>query len=317
MIVKIRAHEYSYIALESLDRRLPKMHDMKELIYSKMHMAKAGIYGEERMDGIFQKYSFPFEYLVLQDVSLESYGKFQIDTVFLTQYFAVVLESKNISGSLRFKQNPSQLERENEEGKVDVFESPEVQIERNIYLLEDWLRLQGVSIPVHGVIVLTNSRVKVVEPSINYPTILYSTIPVFLRNIAREKVCLEVPAMQELAEKMIACHQVYYPFPLCSRWSINPNDLLTGVYCEKCETHGMTKKKNGWNCLRCGHVDRLAHEKAIRDWFMLIGESINNRQCRYFLRLDSFQTASRILNSMGLSREGPSKRNTIYKWNWS
>lgn len=316
MIVKTRAHEYSLIALESLDKRLPKMHDMKELIHSKMQMAKAGIYGEERMDGVFQKYSFPFQYLVLQDVSLESYGKFQIDSVFLTQYFAVVLESKNISGSLRFKKNPSQLERENEEGKVDVFESPEVQIERNIYLLEDWLRLQGVSIPVHGVIVLTNSRVKVVEPSVKYPAILHSTIPVFLRNIAREKVCLEVPAMQELAEKMVASHQVYFPFPMCSRWSINPNELLTGVYCENCETHGMTKKKNGWNCLRCGHVDRLAHEKAIRDWFMLIGESINNRQCRYFLRLNSYHVASRLLRSMDLVSGGSSKNTIVYKWKW-
>ncbi|MEI4771465.1 nuclease-related domain-containing protein [Psychrobacillus sp. FJAT-51614] len=317
MIVKTRSHEHSIIGLQILNRRLPDTHEMKELIHSKMQMAKAGVYGEVRMDWVFQKYSFPFEYVVLHDVSLESYGKFQIDTVFLTQYFAVVLESKNIGGSLRFKQNPSQLMRENEEGKVDVFESPEVQIERNIYLLEDWLRLQGVKIPVYGVIVLTNSRVKVVEPSVKYPAVLHSTIPVFLRNMVRENVYLTVDEIREVAEKIIASHQTYLPFPMCGRWGINPHELLTGVFCEKCETHGMVKKKNGWNCFRCGHVDRLAHEKAIREWFMLIGDSINNRQCRYFLRLDSFQAASRILNSMGLTREGSSKRNTIYKWNWS
>ena len=70
----------------------------------------------------------------------------------------MVLESKNIGGELSFKQNPSQLERENEEGKVDVFESPEVQIERNIFLLDEWLKQHGVTIPVFGVIVLTNSK---------------------------------------------------------------------------------------------------------------------------------------------------------------
>src|SRR5690606_27124970 len=104
-----------------LDRRISDRHEMKELIHSKMQMALAGINGEVRVDSVFNKYSFPFEYVVLHDVSLESFGKFLIDTVFLTQYFAVILESKNIGGKLSFKLNPSLLERVNEEGKVDVF----------------------------------------------------------------------------------------------------------------------------------------------------------------------------------------------------
>lgn len=281
-----------------------------------MHMARAGIRGEVKVDEIFQKYSFPFEYVVLHDVCLESYGKFQIDTLFLTEHFIVILESKNIGGKLRFKQNPAQLERENDEGKIDVFENPEVQVERNTYLLDEWLRLKGVKIPIYGVIVLTNSKVMVVESPENYPTILHSTIPVFIRNISREKMYLQLDEIHRLAKEIVASHQTYFPYPMCGRWGINPQDLLTGVLCEKCDTLGMVKRKNGWNCSGCGYVDRLAHEKTIREWFVLIGESINNRQCRYFLQLDSFQTASRILNSMGLFREGTSKSNTIYKWNW-
>ena len=312
----MRPLEDSYIGLQLLNRRLPEIHEMKVLIQSKLHIAKAGIQGEMRMDGVFQKYSFPFDYMVLQDVNLESNGKFQIDSLFLTQYFAVILESKNIGGNLRFKQNPPQLERENDEGKVDMFESPEVQIERNIYLLDDWFGAQGVKIPIYGVIVLTNSKAKIVESPVKYPAILHQTIPVFIRNITRKKVNLEVNEMHSLAEKIVASHRPYFPYPICSRWGINPQDLLTGVYCDKCETFGMIKKKNGWNCLRCGFVDRYAHEKAVRDWFVLVGESITNRQCRYFLRLESFQIASRILNSMGLVREGTSNRTTIYKWNW-
>ncbi|WP_143128318.1 nuclease-related domain-containing protein [Psychrobacillus sp. OK032] len=314
--MKTRSQEYGLIGLQLLDRRLPTTHEMKELIHSKMHMARAGIRGEVKVDEIFQKYSFPFEYVVLHDVCLESYGKFQIDTLFLTEHFIVILESKNIGGKLRFKQNPAQLERENDEGKIDVFENPEVQVERNTYLLDEWLRLKGVKIPIYGVIVLTNSKVMVVESPENYPTILHSTIPVFIRNISREKMYLQLDEIHRLAKEIVASHQTYFPYPMCGRWGINPQDLLTGVLCEKCDTLGMVKRKNGWNCSGCGYVDRLAHEKTIREWFVLIGESINNRQCRYFLQLDSFQTASRILNSMGLFREGTSKSNTIYKWNW-
>lgn len=316
LIVKVRSDGYNYVGLKLLDQRLPEMHEMKELIRSKKHMAKAGVYGEVRVDEVFRKYSFPFEYVVLQDVSLEALGKFQIDTVFLTQYFGVILESKNIGGELRFKQNPSQLEREKEDGKVDIFESPEVQIERNKYLLDEWLRLRGVKIPIYGVVVLTNSNVMVLEPPTKFPSILHQEIPVFLRNIPREKVYLDVNEMHKLAEKIVASHQPYFPYPMSERWGINSNDLLTGVHCEKCETHGMMKKKNGWNCLRCGHVDRLAHEKAIYEWFVLVGKSINNRQCKRFLHLNSPQSALRVLKSMNLITSGNSK-NTIYKWDWT
>ena len=243
-------------------------------------MALAGIHGEVRVDRVFNNYSFPFEYAVLHDVCLESYGNFQIDTVFLTQYFAMILESKNIGGKLSFKQNPKQLERENEEGKVDAFESPEVQIERNIYLLREWLKQHGLTIPVFGVIVLTNSKVRVIEPPTDYNVILHQTIPIYLKkNIPREKQYMSNKEMHKLSEEISKSHKPYFPYPMCSRWGINPDDLQTGVFCEKCEKFGMGKRKNGWNCMRCGHVDRLAHEKAIREWFVLIGETINNRQC--------------------------------------
>lgn len=316
LIVKTRTEEYSYIGLQLLNRRLHESHEMKELIHSKMHMALAGIHGEVRVDGVFSKYSFPFEYVVLHDVSLESYGKFQIDTVFFTQYFAVVLESKNIGGKLSFKQNPSQLERVNEEGKVDVFESPEVQIERNIFLLDEWLKQHGVTIPVFGVIVLTNSKVRVIEPPTKYNAILHQTIPIYLRNIPRERRYISRKELHKLSTEILKSHKTYFPYPMCNRWGINPNDLQTGVCCEKCEMFGMVKRKNGWNCIRCGHVDRLVHEKAIREWFVLIGDTINNRQCRKFLHINSHHVASRLLQSMDLIRTGTSQSKIEYKWKW-
>jgi len=316
LLVKTRTEEYSYIGLQLLNRRLPERHELKELIHSKMHMALAGIHGEVRVNRVFNNYSFPFEYVVLHDVCLESYGNFQIDTVFLTPYFAVILESKNIGGKLSFKQNPKQLERENEEGKVDVFESPEVQIERNIYLLGEWLKQHSVTIPVFGVIVLTNSKVRVIEPPTEYKVILHQTIPIYLKNIPRKKQYISIRDMHKLSKEITTSHKPYFPYPMCNRWRIHPNDLYTGVCCEKCETFGMDKRKNGWNCMRCGHVDKFAHEKAIHEWFVLIGETINNRQCRKFLHIDSHHIASRLLKSMNLVRTGTSQSNIEYKWKW-
>ncbi|WP_369802696.1 nuclease-related domain-containing protein [Psychrobacillus sp. OK032] len=69
--------------------------------------AKAGIIGE-----VFEKHDFPFNYNILHDVNLTSNGKFQIDTLFICQYFVAILECKNIVGNLYFVNDPPCLKRE-------------------------------------------------------------------------------------------------------------------------------------------------------------------------------------------------------------
>lgn len=118
--------------------------------------------------------------------------------------------------------------------------------------------------------------------------------------------------MFELTEQIMQEHKVFIPYPMCSNWSIDPGELITG---EKCERYGMVKNNRGWQCLSCEHIDKHSHQQSLREWFMLASNSISNRECRRFLRIDSSQLASRILNSMNLTREHKSK-NTIYRWEW-
>ena len=307
--------EYNLIGLQVLGERLNDTHAQKEVIIAKAKAAKAGLQGERRISEVFAKYTFPFEYLFVENVGLNSNGKFLTDPVFLTPFFLVILESKNISGKLFFKQNPALLERETNDGKIDVFESPEIQLSRNIYLLKEWLGDQALTIPIHGVIVLSNPKVRVIEPPKKHSAILPQTIPVYLRNLPRENVYFNSNEMQKFSEKIKVDQQTYIPFPMCARWGIKPEDLKSGVRCENCNFHGMVKRKSGWTCARCGHFDKFAHEKAIRDWFMLISDTITNKQCRTFLHLESNYIAHRILHSMNLTKIGTS-RNTKYKWIW-
>ena len=126
MISKRRSIEYKYIGLQMLYRRLPIEHEMKQIINLKMLSAKAA--------GVFDRYRFPFNYRVLHDVSLTSNGNFQIDTVFISPYNIVILECKNIVGELHFETEPLCLTRSLESGKKDTYESPEVQVDRNMFL---------------------------------------------------------------------------------------------------------------------------------------------------------------------------------------
>lgn len=264
---------------------------------------------------MFAKYTFPFEYFLVENIGLDSNGKFQMDAIFLTPYFLVILESKNISGKLFFKQNPALLERETPNGKIDVFESPEIQLSRNIYMLQEWLGEQSFTIPIYGVIVLSNTKVRVIEPPKKHSAILPQTIPVYLRNLPRDNVYFDSDKMQKFSEKIKVDQQIYIPFPMCARWGIKPEDMRSGIHCENCNFYGMVKRKSGWTCPSCGHFDKFAHEKAIRDWFMLIGDTITNKQCRTFLHIQSSEIAHRLLQSMNLSQSGTS-RNRKYKWIW-
>ncbi|MFJ7827775.1 nuclease-related domain-containing protein [Psychrobacillus sp. NPDC096623] len=315
MLRDMDSREYNLIGLQMLGKRLNETHPQKEIIIAKAKAAKAGLHGERKISEVFEKYTFPFEYLLVENIGLNSNGYFQMDAIFLTPYFLVILESKNINGKLFFKQNPAMLERETAEGKIDVFESPEIQLSRNIYLLQEWLGKQVMTIPIHGVIVLSNPKVRVIEPPKKHSAILPQTIPVYLRNLPRENVYFDSGDMEKFCSQIKVGQQAYIPFPMCVRWGINPEDLRSGVCCENCNFHGMIKRKSGWICPSCGHFDKFAHEKAIRDWFMLISDTITNKQCRTFLHLESSEIAHRLLQSMNLIQTGTS-RNRKYKWVW-
>lgn len=315
LIIKKRTIDYKYIGLEMLYQRLPDEHPMKKVINSKILSAKAGIIGETIVEEVFNKYKFPFNYCVLHDLNLSSNGKFQIDTLFICPYYVVVLECKNIVGELSFEKEPPYLKRELENGQIDGFESPEVQVDRNIYLLGEWLSVRGIDIPVMGVVVFNSTKSKIVNPP-DHTSVIYATsIPVFLRRLPREKEYLTLTQMSDLAHSIAKAHQAYFPYPMCKNWRIDPEDLITGVLCGKCGRFGMEKLKAGWYCSSCCNIDRRAHERAIKDWFVLIKDSLTNKECRKFLHLSSYQTSLRILETMNLTRFGDNNK-TIYKWNW-
>ncbi|MEK4487419.1 nuclease-related domain-containing protein [Psychrobacillus sp. FSL H8-0484] len=312
MIIKKRSIDYKYIGLEMLYQRLPDEHPMKKVINSKILSAKAGIIGEKIVEEVFNKYNFPFNYCVLHDLNLSSNGKFQIDTLFICPYYAVVLECKNIVGELSFEKDPPYLKRELENGQKDGFESPEVQLDRNIYLLSEWLSVRGIDIPVMGVVVFSSTKSRIVKPPDHTATIYARSIPVYLRGLPREKEYLTLTQMSDLAHSIAKAHQAYFPYPMCKNWRIDPEDLITGVLCGKCGRFGMERLKRTWLCPGCSNRDATAHINSVNEWFVLIGEQISNSECRRFLHINQHQTVTRILQGMGLIIEGEGKA-TKYK----
>ncbi|MFF2754716.1 nuclease-related domain-containing protein [Psychrobacillus sp. NPDC058041] len=308
----IKRSSANYVGLHMLYHRLPNEHSMKTVINSKMLSTKAGIIGETVVEAIFEKYQFPFNYRVLHDVSLISNGKFQLDTLFISPYCAVILECKNIVGELSFENDPPCLTRKLQNSQEDTFESPEVQVDRNMYLLQEWLKERGIRIPVRGVIVFSSTKSKIVKPPNHTEVIYASSIPVLLRNLKTHKDYLSVAQMDYLAEQIVQDNQTYFPYPMCPKWGIDPTDLITGVQCGNCSRYGMIRIKRTWLCPGCSYKDLDAHINSVKEWFMLIGDQLSNSECRRFLHIQQHQTVTRILQSMGLTIVGEGKA-TKYK----
>lgn len=312
LILKDQSFNYNYIGLQALYKRLDNNHSLKERIHSKILSAKAGIIGEKKIEAIFRKYSFPFDYAVLLDLNLNSNGRFQIDALFITRHYILVLESKNIVGALSFERDPFCLRRELESGQVDIYESPEVQLERNINLLQKWLKTKGLDIPVIGAIILGSTKSRVHKSPVTSPIMYPTTIPNFIWGLPREKAYLSLEQFQQVTNSLRNSHEDYCPYPMCRTWGIDSKDLIKGVQCPECSMFGMNKNKAGWYCEACGLISRKAHEKAINEWFVLVKDSLSNKECREFLCLNSHQAALRIIKSMNLKECGLNNR-TFYK----
>lgn len=303
IVIKQREESLSLAGVQASIKRLHPKHEAIPILTAKEFSLGAGIAGETKLAEVLRKHSFPFEHRILHDLSLFSASSFQIDSLFVTRFFAIVFEVKNISGRLAFKDNPPQLVRTRETGEVDGFESPAAQVERNGDLLEAWFKEHGINIPVYRVVVLAYPRQIVDRPPANTPVLFPTHVPPFIRDLPRKHPSLDYRTLNWLGEKLVASHNNYIPRPVCDIYNIPRRDIRTGVICSSCGAIGMVKITRSWRCTSCGRLDHKAHERSVWEWFLIMGREMTNRDCREFLHVDQ-KAASRILQGMNLSSSG-------------
>ena len=312
MIMKKRGIDHHLEGLQALSKRLPESHPLTETIEKKIGMKTAGIRGESKLAKVFENYTFLDEIYILHDLSFYSTGRAQIDCLIITPNFALILEVKNIAGEMSFLMGTGQISRVLENGQIDHFESPMVQIDRNSDLLFDLFRLKEIHMPILGAVVLSNSTQKVnVQPN-QYPVLFLGEIPSFIKRQIKNQTLIEPNQAKVIAEMLVNEHQPFNPFPICKRWHVDTSCLKKGVFCTKC-SEGMMKRHFGrWVCEECFHRDSYAHIQAIKEWFMLVEGEISNKKCREFLGVQSRQLVTRMLKEMNIIVEGTGKK-TKYK----
>ncbi|PLR75325.1 NERD nuclease [Bacillus sp. V3-13] len=313
MIVKRRTVPLKIQVGEALLRRLPKGAFSREELQGDLERRRAGYWGEQSIDH-YLSFLDEKKYLIFHDLNLpRGEYTFQIDTLLLTANLAIILEVKNIAGTLFFDQLFHQLIRTNANGKEEGFPDPITQASLQKYKLKGFFEdLQMPEIPIEYAVVICNQH-SIIKTNPGHEKIFKRVFKVpYLLNFIQDmekmyaKVVLSPKELRKISRKLIKQNTPPRKFFL-DRYLTSKDELVTGVYCPFCFYMPMQRIKRNWHCPNCSMKARDAHMLTLRDYFLLIDSKINNQQFREFAHLSSRDIASRLLASTNFPATGTTK----------
>ncbi|MDP4551966.1 nuclease-related domain-containing protein [Alkalihalobacillus macyae] len=312
MIGKLHDAPLNLLKMDALLRRLPPYHNRYEEVKEQLKMYSAGFYGEKSID-------FPLSFLeekrfmIYHDLRLyDGTHHFQIDTLVISQHYILIIEVKNISGTLMFDPIFNQMIRISNT-KEEAFPDPLIQVERQRYQLQLFLsKLKLPKIPIETLIVISN-RSTVLKATheidaITSKVIRSEYLPTKVRSIDK-RYPIEILTMKQVRKLGRFLVKQHDPLDrdILKQFSIPVADLLVGVQCSSCARLPMLRVHGKWFCESCSFASKNAHLKAINDYALLISKEITNQEFRGFLELSSEDAATRLLKSMNLEFSGANK----------
>ena len=299
------------ILLKGIPRLIARLHPEHrkvQFLEKQLYRIGAGYSGECNVDAYIERTKFPQMVKIFTDVHLCNSPKFtfQIDTLVITERYVLIIEVKNLKDTVRFVPNPPHLEQVLETGDEVVLDCPVYQIESNKSNLDEWFLQRGIHLKTLGLLVLANPNTKVIDAPNDFPIIYKKQIPFYLQKLRPTERILTPNQIQTITRQLIAEQQQFNPFPLCSYYHINPSDLRKGLLCHNCHGRLQQKNRETWYCPSCSKKADDPYNEAIQDWFMLVKNSMNNKECRNFLGLKDGNAARYILSKSSLVKKGKS-----------
>lgn len=312
MIIKAYTKSVHVEAMEMLLKRLSVKHPKYSKISNQIGATRAGDIGEEMVFRELEKMQLPFKYYVFHKLLLFAENAFELDILIISPFGAVIFEVKNISGTLEFTGNPSQIIQRKESGEINKYPCPAVQLNEYKYQLSQFFIDHNIPIPIYGAVVFA-SRKSFIKNSTDKAEILYrNEVRPFLRKFQKLKPTLTKEEMDKIKDILLIKNTPFVYFPLSKHFSIQSEDIIRGVECNRCGYLGMQKRYRTWYCPSCSKNDSTAYKNTIASYFLLCKDSITNKECREFLLLNNRYEAKRILAKSNLIKTGNSK-STIYK----
>lgn len=294
-----KSHEvpYNLLSIIAILMRLTDSHPMS----SKCHKTAANYYsgykGELSLD-YFIKFIDQKDYIILHDFRLPFMNNyFQIDTLILTPNFIVIIEVKNLSGSIRFNHDMGRLYQYTDQ-EERFYQDPLLQASSQAYQFKAFLYNLGLShIPVEPLIVFVNQKASLSEE--RDKRIIYGFQLKQRFDKLKEQYADSNPVKINAISQKILTHNKPLKLDMLTHLGIQKNELNYGVICPHCLSLPMNRIHGRWFCMVCEKTSRAeAHIRAFYEYALLISTSINNRSARTLLNVGSTHTVQKLLKKL-------------------
>lgn len=304
---------------EALIRNLNRHHSKIPLVEQDLKRRNAGYNGEKSID-----YHLSFldsqKYMIFNDLKLPlTPHHFQIDSLLFTPFYTLILEIKNISGTLTIDSEFNQLTR-NFNGIETGFSDPITQANRQRLFLQRFFYEHNLVLPpIKYLVVISNpSTILKMAPGQKlytpYNKIIHAQnliSEISKLNSSYNEMAATKKDLRKIKRVLLAQHDTSMTSVL-KTFGIEEHEIINGVKCEYCASV-MTRKFGCWHCPQCNLSSKTAHERAMEDYFLLFKPFITNRELRTFLDIPSPRTAHLLLNSSNLKIQGTGKSTTYHK----
>jgi ribosomal protein L37AE/L43A len=317
MIIKKREIPLHIKKLQALLRRLPPSHPKLPAIKKALAKRLAGHRGENSID-----YPLSFlpehRYFIIHDLRLlHKVYYFQIDSLVISQNFILLLEVKNIAGTLFFDPSFNQLIR-TLDGKEDRFPDPLIQTQRQQFQLRDWLQTYHFpDIPITSFVVISHPQAiirttpenKKIAQKVTHLDALPGKLQ-HLDNSYEDEKYSEKEVRQLI--RLILEQHTPKEAAILEQFQLTKKELLSGVQCPHCSHLPLKRIHGNWTCPICQIKTKNAHFDALKDYSLLFNTTITNSEAMDFLQVDSPYVCNRLLRSTSFSCTGSKKGRTYF-----
>lgn len=300
------------LAYEALIRNIFQGYMGKEEILALYSKYRSGFTGEQNLD--YKLNLLPSYYEQISDIRLKGMKqtRFQMDKILLTSKVIIVLESKYIRGEILYQKDTRQLVQIFD-GKTKAYKDPVLQAFTQRKNLKHWLALHGYHVPIVALAVSTNDEALLKHDSENDElSNCFVTLEEVIYRVEKIYQSFNNDMLSTVDIKKIAHLLKKENDPLLinvlDQHHIRTSELEFGIRCTICNRK-MSRTYGTWRCSYCEINDKEAHIQKLYDYFLLIGDTMNNEQCRVWLQLgrEKMWLVSRILKNSPFEATGKTK----------
>lgn len=292
-----------YVFVKTLLNRM-KMNDLDApAIEQEFYRLEAGLSGEQKLKRLLSDYHFKSPSHIFYNFECINSKGFthQMDALLITPHFVVVMEVKQMSGTLFYKSAFHEFSRVHD-NVSENFPNPFDQAYRHQLFLEHQFKVWQISIPVYHIVVLANHRAILDHSLSNFPIMHMSGIPRFIEKLYRQhpNSRANITFLQNQLE------QLYEQLP--PRRTIERHRLRNGVLCKECDyVNEMQYRQGYFICQVCGGKSKEALYETFLQYRILVGPRITNKEFREFFNISCIHIASKLLARAGLEKHGVNK----------